>query len=54
MPLRIVRNNIIHMQVDAIVNTANPKPIVGEGVDRCVHEAAGYKLLEKRKLYLGE
>ena len=33
MPFEIVRNDITNMQVDAIVNTANPKPIVGWGVD---------------------
>ena len=33
MPLEIVRNDITKMQVDAIVNTANPRPIVGGGVD---------------------
>ena len=33
MPFEIVRNNIVNIEVDAIVNTANPKPIVGGGVD---------------------
>lgn len=33
MPFEIVRNDIVNMQVDAIVNTANPKPIIGTGVD---------------------
>ncbi len=49
MPLEIVRNDITKMQVDAIVNTANPKPIVGEGVDRAIHKAAGAELLVARK-----
>ena len=31
MPLEIVRNDITKMQVDVIVNTANPRPIVGGG-----------------------
>lgn len=49
MPFEIVRNNIVNMQVDAIVNTANPKPVVGAGTDAAIHEAAGPKLLEERK-----
>ena len=49
MPLEIVRNDITKMQVDAIVNTANPRPIVGGGVDRAIHKAAGAELLSERK-----
>ena len=49
MPFEIVRNDIVNMQVDAIVNTANPKPIVGYGVDAGVHKKAGPALLEARK-----
>ena len=50
MPLEIVRNDITKMQVDAIVNTANPRPIVGRGVDRAIHQAAGKDLLTARKI----
>ena len=49
MPFTIVRNDITHMQVDAIVNTANPQPIAGEGVDAAVHAAAGAQLLQARQ-----
>lgn len=28
MPFHIVRNDITNMEVDAIVNTANPKPVI--------------------------
>ena len=29
MPFEIVRNDIVNMKVDAIVNTANPRSIIG-------------------------
>ncbi len=50
MALQIIRNNIINVEADAIVNTANPAVGVGRGVDQCIYEAAGWeKLLEARK-----
>ncbi len=49
MPFEIVRNDIVNMQVDAIVNTANPNPVVGSGVDAGIHKRAGHQLLEARK-----
>ena len=33
MPFEIARNDIVNMQVDAVVNTANPNPVIGSGVD---------------------
>lgn len=41
MPLKVIRNDITKMQVDAIVNTANPEPFYGAGVDAAVYMAAG-------------
>ena len=49
MPFEIVRNDITHMKVDAIVNSANPRPVVGLGTDSRIHEAAGPELLKARQ-----
>lgn len=49
MPLRIIRQDITKIKADAIVTTAHPKPIVGMGVDRAVHNAAGERLYQERE-----
>ena len=49
MPFEIVRNDIVNMKVDAIVNTANPRPIIGAGTDKAVYDKAGERLLLARK-----
>ena len=50
MALQIIRNDIVNVEADAIVNTANPAVAVGPGVDEAVYTAAGWdSLLEARR-----
>ena len=49
MPFEILRNDITKMNADAIVNTANPRPVIGSGVDSMLHQAAGPELLLARQ-----
>ncbi len=53
MPLKIVRNDITKMQVDAIVNTANQAPMFAEGVDSAVYRAAGEEVLLAERCKIG-
>jgi len=51
MPLQLIRNDITKVRADAIVNTANPKPVIGAGTDSAVYKAAGEdKLFAARQL----
>lgn len=50
MAFKILRNNITKVSADAIVNTANPIPVIGRGTDSSIYEAAGREqLLEARR-----
>ena len=49
MPFEIIRNDITAMHVDAIVNSANPRPVIGLGTDSMIHEKAGPQLLQARQ-----
>lgn len=52
MPFKIIRNDITKVKADAIVNTANPKPIYASGTDMAIYQAAGAKKLlgEREKI----
>ena len=50
MAFKILRNDITKVRADAIVNTANPLPVIGRGTDSKIYEAAGREqLLEERR-----
>lgn len=47
MPLELIRNDIVKMQVDAVVNAANSSLAPGGGVCGAIFSAAGYEKLDK-------
>jgi len=50
MPFEIIRNDITKVKADVIVNTANPRAVIGAGTDSAIYHAAGEKeLLAERK-----
>lgn len=52
MPFQIIRNDITKVVADIIVNTANPEPVVGDGTDSAIYQAAGKEqlLAERQKI----
>ncbi len=54
MPFEIIRNDITKVAADAIVNTANPRPVVGGGTDTAVYRAAGERRLLARRRKIGD
>ena len=54
MPLKIVRNDITRMEVDAVVNTASAFVRVGPGCDSAIYNAAGFEELLECRRSIGE
>lgn len=53
MPFRIERNDITRISCDAIVNTANPRPVIGDGTDTAIYRAAGEEQLLQARRHIG-
>ncbi len=54
MPFEIIRNDITKVKADVIVNTANPRPVVGSGTDGAIYKAAGEKKLLAERVKIGD
>lgn len=54
MAFTIVRNDITKVRADAIVNTANPEPVIGGGTDSAIYGAAGADRLLAARKEIGE
>lgn len=54
MAFRIIRDDITKVKADAIVNTANPKPVYGAGTDSAIYLAAGRDRLLAAREAIGD
>ena len=54
MPFQIIRDDITRVKADILVNTANPRPVVGGGTDAAIYEAAGREELLAARREIGE
>lgn len=54
MPFQIIRNDITKVKSDAIVNTANPRPVIGRGTDNAIYAAAGEELVLAERKKIGD
>lgn len=54
MPLKIMVNDITRVKADIIVNSANPRPLHGGGIDTAIYRAAGEKELLAARSVIGK
>lgn len=51
MPLYIVHGDLSTRAEEVLVNSAHPRPIIGTGVEKALHDGAGPGLLAERQAY---
>lgn len=54
MPFQIIRSDITKVKADVIVNTANPRPVIGSGTDSAIYRAAGENALLAERKKIGD
>ena len=54
MSFKVLRNDIAHVEADAIVNPANPLPKIGDGAELSIYEKAGKEKLLAERMEVGE